>query len=395
MSSFQGDFIKKENKIIFKLKDVDVSILNALRRVVLSEIDNVAFEYKPYNTGEKQKIKILENTCPLHNEIIQQRLSMLPLNFKPNEILEFDENNYKFVLTKKNTTNSLMNVTTEDIEIFDSNNKKYDDKFTRRIFPKNKYSGDYILITKLKPNLINTNDGDSINIEMTATKDKAQNYSGFGYVSQCVYHNIVDEKKAEKELKKRIEVFKKDNNPTKEELDSFITDFNNLDKARYFHKNQFDEPNYFEFSIESECYTSPEYLFYKGITILDTKLQNLITNITDDTFTFEKVKNSDNMYDLTIENEKHTLGNLIQALFYNIFIRNDEKKVINYVGYRCPHPLNNIMIIKINFTNEETNENIKKIFIDGLEEIQKQLNKLKKEWLKFSGLTSKYANDVN
>ena len=395
MSSFQGDFIKKENKIIFKLKDVDVSILNALRRVVLAEIDNVAFEYKPYNTGEKQKIKILENTCPLHNEIIQQRLSMLPLNFKPNEILEFDENNYKFVLTKKNTTNSLMNVTTEDIEIFDSNNKKYDDKFTRRIFPKNKYSGDYILITKLKPNLINTNDGDSINIEMTATKDKAQNYSGFGYVSQCVYHNIVDEKKAEKELKKRIEVFKKDNNPTKEELDSFITDFNNLDKARYFHKNQFDEPNYFEFSIESECYTSPEYLFYKAITILDTKLQNLITNITDDTFSFEKVKNSDNMYDLTIENEKHTLGNLIQALFYNIFIRNDEKKVINYVGYRCPHPLNNIMIIKINFTNEETNENIKKIFIDGLEEIQKQLNKLKKEWLKFSGLTSKYANDVN
>lgn len=395
MSSFQGDFIKKENKIIFKIKDVDVSILNSIRRVILAEIDNIAFEYKPYNTGEKQKIKILENTCPLHNEIIQQRLSMLPLNFKPNEILEFDENNYKFVLTKKNTTNSLMNVTTEDIEIFDSNNKKYDDKFIRRIFPKNKYSGDYILITKLKPNLINTNDGDIINIEMTATKDKAQNYSGFGYVSQCVYYNIVDEKKAEKELKKRIEVFKKDNNPTKDELDSFITDFNNLDKARYFYKNQFDEPNYFEFSIESECYTSPEYLFYKAITILDSKLQNLITNITDDTFSFEKVKNSDNMYDLTIENEKHTLGNLIQALFYNIFIRNDEKKVINYVGYRCPHPLNNIMIIKINFTNEETNENIKKIFIDGLEEIQKQLNKLKKEWLKFSGLTSKYANDVN
>jgi DNA-directed RNA polymerase subunit L len=395
MSSFQGDFIKKENKIIFKIKDIDVSILNSIRRVILAEIDNIAFEYKPYNTGEKQKIKILENTCPLHNEIIQQRLSMLPLNFKPNEILEFDENNYKFVLTKKNTTNSLMNVTTEDIEIFDSNNKKYDDKFIRRIFPKNKYSGDYILITKLKPNLINTNDGDIINIEMTATKDKAQNYSGFGYVSQCVYYNIVDEKKAEKELTKRIEVFKKDNNPTKDELDSFITDFNNLDKARYFYKNQFDEPNYFEFTIESECYTSPEYLFYKAITILDSKLQNLITNITDDTFSFEKVKNSNNMYDFTIENEKHTLGNLIQALFYNIFIRNDEKKVINYVGYRCPHPLNNIMIIKINFTNEETNENIKKIFIDGLEEIQKQLNKLKKEWLKFSGLTSKYANDVN
>ena len=48
-----------------------------------------------------------------------------------------------------------MSVTTDDIQIFDDKNKKYDDKFTKRIFPKNKYSGDHILITKLKPNLIN------------------------------------------------------------------------------------------------------------------------------------------------------------------------------------------------------------------------------------------------
>ena len=30
-----------------------------------------------------------------------------------------------------------------------------------------------------------------------------------------------------------------------------LLDFNNLDKARYFHKNKFDEPNYFEFDIET------------------------------------------------------------------------------------------------------------------------------------------------
>ena len=105
------------------------------------------------------------------------------------------------------------------------------------------------------------------------------------------------------------------------------------------------------------------------------------------------------MYDIKIINEKHTLGNLIQALFYNIFIREDNKSVIEYVGYNCPHPLENSMIIKIKFTNNETNENIKKIFIDGLEDIQEKLNKLKKSWLKFSGLSSKYAmiliNNIN
>tara|TARA_Y100000389_G_scaffold103765_1_gene100620 strand:- start:260 stop:1444 length:1185 start_codon:yes stop_codon:yes gene_type:complete len=394
MSSFQGDFIKKDNKIIFKVKDVDVSILNAIRRVILAEIDNVAFEFKPFNIGDEQKINILVNTCPLHNEIIQQRLSMLPLNFNVNEILDFDETNYKFVLNKKNDTNTIMNVTTDDIEIFDNKNKKYDDKFTKRIFPKNKYSGDHILITKLKPNLINIKEGNEIHIEMKATKDKAQNYSGYGYVSQCVYYNIVDEKKAEKELKKRLEQLQKDN-PTKEEKESFINDFNNLDRSRYFHKNDFDEPNYFEYSIESECLTSPEYLFYKAITILYNKIQNLISKVTDDTFTFEYVKNSENMYDIKIVNEKHTLGNLIQALFYNIFIREGNKSVIEYIGYNCPHPLDDSMIIKIKFTNDESNENIKKIFIDGLEDIQEILNKLKKNWFKFSGLTSKYSNDIN
>jgi DNA-directed RNA polymerase subunit L len=395
MSSFQGDFIKKDNKIIFKVKDVDVSIINSIRRVILAEIENVAFEFKPFNTGEQQKIKIFTNTCPLHNEIIEQRLSMLPINLTVNEILDFDENNYKFVINKKNETNTLMNVTTDDIEIFDNNNKKYDDKFTKRVFPKNKYSGDHILITKLKPNLINIKDGNEINIEMKATKDKAQNYSGFGYVSQCMYYNIVDEKKAEKELKKRLEQFEKDNNPTKEEKESFINDFNNLDRDRYFHKNEFDEPNYFEYMIESECLTSPEYLFYKALTILDNKLQNVISKITDDSFTFEYVDNSKNMYDIKIENEKHTLGNLIQALFYNIFIRKDNKQVVEYIGYKCPHPLENNMIIKIKFKNDEPNENIKKIFIDGLEDIQVELNTLKKKWLKFSGLSSKYSNDIN
>ena len=128
---------------------------------------------------------------------------MLPLNFNVNEILDFDENNYKFVLKKKNDTNTIMSVTTDDIQIFDDKNKKYDDKFTKRIFPKNKYSGDHILITKLKPNLINNKEGDEINIEMRATKDKAQNYSGFGYVSQCVYYNIVDEKRKQKKSLKK------------------------------------------------------------------------------------------------------------------------------------------------------------------------------------------------
>lgn len=393
MSSFK-DLIKKENRIIFKVQDVDVSILNSIRRVILSEIPNIAFEFKPYNINEP-KIKIITNTCPLHNEIIQQRLSMIPLNFDVNDVLDFDDSKYNFVINKKNNTNKILDVTTEDITILNENNKPYPDKFIRKIFPKNNYSDDFILITKLKPNLINKDDGDSIHIEMTASKDIAQNYSGYSYVSQCVYHNIVNDNIADKELKKRIKEFKKGNSEiTQEDIESFTKDFNNLDRARYFHKNQYDEPNFFEFAIESEYKTEPEYLFFKSLTIINEKINNLIKNITEDTFEFVKVENSIDLYDIIIKNEKHTLGNLIQSLFYNIFIRKGEKKIIEYVGYNCPHPLENYMVIRIKLNKEQKSKNINKIFIDGLEEIQKTLRKLNKEWLKFTKLTNKYSNDI-
>ena len=393
MSSFK-DLIKKDNQIVFKIRDVDVSLLNSIRRVLLSEIPNIAFEFEPYNINNP-RINIITNTCPLHNEIILQRLSMIPLNFDVNDVLDFDDSKYNFIINKKNNTNKILDVTTEDIAILNENNKPYPDKFIRKIFPKNNYSDDFILLTKLKPNLINKDDGNSIHIEMIASKDIAQNYSGYSYVSQCVYSNIVNDNIADKELKNRIKKFKKENSEnTQEDIESFIKDFNNLDRARFFHKNKYDEPNFFEFSIESEYRTEPEYLFFKSLTIINDKINNLIKNITENTFEFLKVENSIDLYDIIIKNEKHTLGNLIQSLFYNIFIRKGEKKIIEYVGYNCPHPLENYMIIRIKLNKEQNPGNINKIFIDGLEDIQELLRKLNKEWIKFTKLTNKYSNDI-
>jgi len=84
------------NKLTFEIKNIDVSILNSIRRIILSEIPNVAFEFEPYNI-DNQKVIIDKNTCPLHNEIIQQRLSMIPLNFTTDEIIDFETDKYNFV----------------------------------------------------------------------------------------------------------------------------------------------------------------------------------------------------------------------------------------------------------------------------------------------------------
>lgn len=402
MKSPFSDIIKKNNELIFNVTNIDVSILNSIRRVILSEIENVAFEYEPYNIGDEQLIKIIKNTCPLHNEFLQQRLSMIPINFSANEIINFDQSKYKFVISKKNKSNEMLNVTTKDIEIYNEKGTKYDNNFISRLFPEDQYTKDHILITKLKPNLININEGDEFNVEMYATKNIAKNYAGFGVVSKCVYYNEIDDEQANKILSKKIEEFKKENEGfTSKDIENLKIDFNNLDRQRYFCKNEFDEPNKFVFTIESECALAPNYLFYKAILILINKIENLIIKITNENISFVKVKNSDNLYNLTIQNEKDTLGNLLQSLFYNKFIREgkkkdinreDKKKDINYIGYQSPHPLENHMIIKVQFTNKDAD--IKKIFIDGLQDIQNYLKQLNDSWKETSGLSSSYAQDI-
>jgi|TARA_B110000259_G_C14030335_1_gene406390 DNA-directed RNA polymerase subunit L len=378
------NFIKKDNKIIFDIKDVDLSIMNSIRRTILVDIPNIAFDYQPYDFDEK-KIEIIKNTCSLHNEIILQRLSMIPLKFDENEIYNFKPTKYKFQLKKMNNSNKMMNVTTEHIEIYDENDKKYDDKFIRKIFPKNKLSGDFILITKLKPNMFDKSNGDVLEIKMIASTKTAKEYAGFGYVSQCVFFNVIDEKLAKEELSKRLDNSKL----SKKELDNLEKEFNTLDKYRYFKKNEYDEPNYFNFQIESETRTSPEFLFFKAIVILKNRIENLISNIIDGNIKIEKVDKSKNLYSFEINNEKHTLGNLIQSLFYNEFIRNNKGKIIEFIGYNCPHPLEELLIIKIKFNEIIKEEEINNIFIEGLVKIQTEIENINNSWIKTSNLNTK------
>ncbi len=371
------DIQKNDNKISFIVEDIDVSILNSIRRTILSDIPNVAFDFEPYEFDNK-KVDIITNTCSLHNEIILQRLSMIPLKFTENEISDFDPLKYKFKLSKTNNTNKMLNVTTGDIQIFDENNKKYPDSFIRKIFPKNKISDDFILLTKLKPNNYDKDKGDSIEINMIASKKTAKDYAGFGYVSQCVYHNIVDKDKAKQALK---ELKEKNKNLNSKELEDLEKDFNTLDKFRHFKTNKYDEPNSFQFDIESEARVSPEYLFFKSIEIIKGRLQRLLENIIDNKITINKIKNTENLYEFIIENEGHTIGNLIQSILYNIHIRENEKKDINFIGYKCPHPLENTLIINIRFTNNINSTEVNAIFRKGITDIQDILDNINKKWI--------------
>ena len=92
------DIIGKESGTYkFTLSNTDLSITNALRRVVLSDIP--VFAMKENNNGKKM-IDIKKNTSQFNNQIIIQRLGCIPVN-----IDDIDKNvdNLLIELDKKNT----------------------------------------------------------------------------------------------------------------------------------------------------------------------------------------------------------------------------------------------------------------------------------------------------
>ena len=70
------DLFEKDNILHFTISNINVSFVNALRRVILSDIPTIVIRTTPY---EKNDADIEINTSLFHNEILKHRLSCIPI----------------------------------------------------------------------------------------------------------------------------------------------------------------------------------------------------------------------------------------------------------------------------------------------------------------------------
>lgn len=384
------------NQITFDITNVDVSLVNTLRRIILSEIPNVGFYFKINQHLVESNIQINKNDSPLHNEFLAHRLSLLPLCFNANEIEKWDENDYKFILKYDNDSSSISNVTSEHFEIYDKNNQKMTKSFVQRIFPPNEFTKDFILLTKLKPS---TTDGtkSSIDIEMTASKGIAKDCICWSVVSQCSYFNTIDDQLAMKTLQKQLE-----ESPTNKDRVKKL--FETTGKYRCFHKNKYDEPNKFSFAIETECSLTPEYIFFKSCVVLKEHLQLLITEIAKDEeseiFNLDFNNEITNFYVLSFKNQTHTLGNYLQSHIHNKYIREktdvDKKEYdLEYIGYSVPHPLEDTLVFKIAFGKDISRRKVIEFMIRSISNLQSEITDFTNKWIDYSVLLKQNIQAVN
>lgn len=364
---FFSDINYNNKGLQFNFYNVDPSIPNSLRRVILSEIENVAPHFDPYNQSESD-IEVIANTSSLSNEFLGHRLSLVPIMLSKEQISNYQPDSLQFVLKVKNTTNDRLVVTSKDIQVF-KNNKLVSQKERDSIFPPNKITKDYILIHILKPNPKNQNEGQEIDILYQARQGIAKTHAKWSVVSLCVFTNLIDDSFVDKQRKELFDHQKKLKLQGKD-LNISNNRFETIEKLRCFKKNSDGEPYEYNFKLFSETRWSEVDIVSRAFDVLIEKVQLLKDQNNYDT------SKQGRFHLISMNNQSNTLGYLFQSfVFKNPTI---DGQTCSYIGYTIPHPLIEQVVFKLGF--DEENDDLHSFIASSASNLIGYLKKIQTEW---------------
>jgi len=360
----------KKDLSTFTLSGVNVSLANALRRTIISDIPIVVFKTAPY---EENKANITVNTCRLNNEILKQRLSCIPIHIND---LEIPIKNYLVEVKVENNTDSIIYVTTEHFKIKNTLTNEYlSEKDTKKIFPPNDYTGYYIDFVRLRPKISDEIPGEKFEMTCELSISSAKEDGMFNVVSTCSYGCTPDEIEMDSVLKKKLQQWK-DEGLKKEDIDFEATNWKLLDGLRIIKKDSFD------FILESIGIYSNFELIDKACDILIEKINNI--DKLSDTDELE-IKISDNTmsncFDIILENEDYTIGKIIEYAFYCQFF--EGIKTLTYCGFKKLHPHDTYSTVRVAYRDPIDKSGVKQNIKVCVNELVKVYQKIKKEINKY------------
>ena len=323
----------------FTVDSVNVSIVNAIRRTILSDIPVIVLD-----TLSKDSINITKNTSLTNNEILKQRLGCIPVHIKDTSI---PVDSLQIQIKVNNTSNSFMYVTTKDFKIYDTKSETYlSEQKTREIFPPNKLTNDYVLLTRLKPKISDNIPGEMLELTCGLAKSSARVNGMYNVACSCGYKNTVDRVKQNdmwQEEEKRLT----DSGELTEEDIEFEKENWFLGQAlRYYKDNSFD------FTLESiGVYTNSE-IFRLACDILIEKLNTIKSETEIENKSYEIIdfpiamKNS---FDIKLFNEDYTVGKILEYILHYEYYR--QQSILTYVGFIKKHPHDNHSFIRIAFND--------------------------------------------
>ena len=342
------DLSEDEQYLRFTLANTNVSIANAIRRIILSEIPCVVFRTAPY---EYNLATITKNTSRMNNELIKQRISCIPIHITD---VDFPIKEYVVELDVRNDSKEILYATTGDFKIKHIQSNKYlDDDEKETIFPKDKYTGDFIDIVRLRPEISESIPGEHIKMSMKLDIGTAKQDGAFNVVSTCSYAATPDDMGIETAWT-TIEQKLKSEGKNEDEILYYEKDWRLLEAKRI------TKPDSFDFIIETVGQFESLDIVKKAISVMKNKLDHFKEVIQNDGVISKSKTTIPNSFDICLKGEDYTLGKVLEFILYRDYYDN-EKQIesghrLTFCGFQKPHPHIDLSIIRIGFKEETIQE---------------------------------------
>jgi DNA-directed RNA polymerase subunit L len=355
----------KEEQFTFTLESCDVSIANAIRRIILSDINQYVFKTFPH---AENRANFTVNTTRLHNELLKQRLGCIPIHHLHTiDGFQNDYNNYVVEVDVKNDTDTIRYVTTEDFKVKKAKNieksggsnddddvvyEYLSESAVRKIFPPDSISGQYIEFARLLPKLSsNATGGEALAFTCTLEISNAKFDGMYNVAHTCAYNCTPDEKEIEKQWKVKEKALREgfessSSSSIAEQLAHAKKNWELLDAQRIF------VPDSFDFVIETVGVYTNVQLVTKACDIMIKKCEKLLADMEHSSTSTSStasigVKNiiefahelttMKHAFCINLIGEDYTLGKVVEYLIFSNYY-NKADGIVSFCGFKKPHP---------------------------------------------------------
>eukprot|EP00873_Tetraselmis_striata_P033699 jgi/Tetstr1/453963/TSEL_040882.t1 len=314
-----GKKVRVPGRLEFTVSGQDVALVSGLRRAIMTDVKIAAFRFDAVDPAA-QDVRVSLNTGSLHNEIIGERVGLLPLHLDKAALLDFRPAAWRFEIDVENTGSKPLDVTTADISIVPTDDAAAADAATTaaRVFRADPITGRHPIVTVLMP-------GQRLALEATATLGSGHEHARFNPVAACAMFPLQDKAAVDKARRGREDK----------------ATFDALDAKRIVLRDAAGAPAAHRFCLETQCGMSAEEVVEAGYEALASRLRAL-ADATDGTARVHDVPpqtgSPPDIHSLKLSGEDHTSGALVQTKLL-------EKT--DFAGYYLPHLLERAIVVRI------------------------------------------------
>lgn len=274
-----------------ELKNVPVSFVNALRRILLAEIPTVVVS----------NIQILENTSSMTHEMMRHRMEMLPVKVRAEEVAVIRDTKLELRVVADKEPRE---VTTDDF-------------VGKEVLLKDRDLGTPLLFMVLKP-------GESIHIKANLVIQTTK----ASQVCVSTFKNHIDPDIAK--VDRDTYIAQAGDDPVAQREAARV--FDTFHIQRSFHRNkETGRPDWFDFTVESIGVTPARDLMRKAVEVLQEKITEFMK--------LPVMREEEGWYRVEVPGETHTMGTLIQEIIYLA-------NITEFVSMDIGHPLVPKLVIR-------------------------------------------------